>query len=272
MNPTLRTATLAVTAATLALSTLTPGEAVALDAKSYSMEILVNGAPLQEYLARGTTYVEALASAEYAIRLTNNSPGRVAVALSVDGLNSVDARTTSASEARKWVLDPWQSVTISGWQTDSDNARRFFFTTEERSYGAWLGRTSNLGVVEAVFFREKQQRPIIIQEKGQRMEQREGAGAAPAAPEAESSRAQPKDAYGPAPSDDYAATGIGREVSNPVYQVHLDLESHPSAQLRVRYEYRPQLVRLGVLPPPWPTQPLDRREQARGFCPDPYER
>jgi hypothetical protein len=50
----------------------------------------------------------------------------------------------------------------------------------------------------------------------------------------------------------------------------MSLEPRPSAQLRVRYEYRPQLVRLGVLPQPWAPAPLDRREQARGFCPDPY--
>ena len=52
----------------------------------------------------------------------------------------------------------------------------------------------------------------------------------------------------------------------------MDLERHPSAQLRLRYEYRPQLVRLGVLPVPWSPDPFDRREQARGFCPDPYDR
>jgi hypothetical protein len=36
----------------------------------------------------------------------------------------------------------------------------------------------------------------------------------------------------------------------------------------VRYEFRPQLVRLGVLPAPRRADPLERRERARGFEPD----
>jgi hypothetical protein len=272
MSPKLRTAA-AVAAATLALSLLPPATASALEESSYSMDVLVNGVPLSEYRARGTTYVEAQPDAEYELRLRNNTPRRVAIALSVDGLNSIDARTTSARDGRKWVLDPWQTITISGWQTDSQNARRFFFTTEERSYGAWLGHTADLGVIEAVVFRERERRPIVTEKEQAAPQRRDrSAGEAPRQPAAESSRAQPKGAYQPAPNDDYAATGIGREVSNPVYQVRFEAEPRPAAQLRVRYEYRPQLVRLGVLPPPWPVDTLDRREQARGFCPDPYDR
>jgi hypothetical protein len=123
------------------------------------LEILVDGVPLTEYHARGTIYVEARRGAEYSVRLHNVSDRRVAVALAVDGLNAIDAKSDSARRASKWVLDPWQTVTIDGWQTSSSSARRFYFTTEEDSYGAWLGRTANLGVIEAVVFREKLRRP-----------------------------------------------------------------------------------------------------------------
>jgi len=34
-------------------------------------------------------------------------------------------------------------------------ARRFEFTTEERLYGQALGKTANLGVISAVFFKER---------------------------------------------------------------------------------------------------------------------
>ena len=67
--------------------------------------------------------------------------------MSVDGLNTIDARQTSAAGARKWVLDPYETVTISGWQTSRTEARRFEFTTEERSYGQALGKTANFGVI-----------------------------------------------------------------------------------------------------------------------------
>ena len=77
------------------------------------------------------------------------------MALSVDGLNTIDARETTAADARKWVLGPYETVTISGWQTSQIEARRFEFTTEARSYGQALGKTANLGVISAVFFKER---------------------------------------------------------------------------------------------------------------------
>ena len=54
-------------------------------------------------------------------------------------------------------------------------------------------------------------------------------------------------------------------------RVWLDLEDTPSAVVRIRYEFRDGLERLGVLRPL--PDPLSRREGARGFpdtfCPDP---
>ena len=109
---------------------------------AYSMDVLVDGNPLAVHTAGETTYVEALKGREYAVRLTNRTGERVAVALAVDGLNSIDARHTTSRDARKWILAPWETVTLSGWQTGSGTARRFVFTSEPKSYGAWLGRTS----------------------------------------------------------------------------------------------------------------------------------
>src|SRR6185295_11776661 len=135
--------------------------ALAVDRGSYSMEILVDGRPLREYSARGTTYIEARKGKEYSVRLRNHTAERIAIALSVDGLNSIDARTTTARDARKWILGPYETITLDGWQVSSAIARRFFFTTEEKSYGTWLGKTKNLGLVAAAVFREKRP-PVAI--------------------------------------------------------------------------------------------------------------
>src|SRR5215831_18045759 len=121
----------------------------------FSVEVIVDGRPLNEYAARGRRYVEALENAEYELRIHNPLSMRVAVALSVDGLNTIDARHTSAWDAHKWVIEPYGTITVRGWQMSSENARRFYFTTERDSYAAKLGQTANLGLISAVFFRER---------------------------------------------------------------------------------------------------------------------
>ena len=103
----------------------------------------------------------------------------MAVALSVDGLNTIDARRTTAKDARKWVLDPHETVVISGWQVDMSHARKFFFTSEQDSYAQWLGKTQDMGVITAVFYRERVTRvePIVVP-PADRRDRREAQGAA----------------------------------------------------------------------------------------------
>ena len=217
------------------------------------MTVLVNDQPRPGYAGRGAVYLEALRGANYAIRLTNPTPFRVAVALSVDGLNTIDARHTDAWHAAKWILEPYESTVISGWQVNDRTARRFFFTGERKSYGAALGQTENLGVIEAVFYRQRQRQVSIFAPRAQESN-RQGAPSAAAA----------------ASSDDYAATGMGGRTTHEVEQVDIDLENVPPVRVIIRYEFHPQLVRLGVLPQG--ESPLDRRERARGFgtwCPEP---
>jgi hypothetical protein len=241
--------------------------------RRFEVQILVNGRPLEEYYARGKSYVEAIEGAEYEVRIRNPLPFRVAVALAVDGLNTIDARRTTAWNASKWVIEPYGTINITGWQMSSERARRFYFTSERDSYGAKLGQTSNLGVVSAVFFRER--RPIIVpvippprprppyEEQGRRKDNPE---APSAGTRTEDSAKQRQGQIAPVPDDEYAATGIGRSVHNDVQWINLELESRPAAEVMIRYEYYPALVRLGILPRAYPhPDPLRRREGATGF-------
>jgi hypothetical protein len=254
----------------------------------FDVQILVNGSPLQEYSSRGRTYVEAIAGQEYEVRVRNPLPYRVAVALSVDGLNSIDARHTAAWNASKWVIEPYGTISIGGWQMSSDRARRFYFTSERDSYGAKLGQTSNLGVVSVVFFRERRPYPIPVtpgpyprpypypypEDGRDKSSESPSAGTSDNQRKADESASARKDTYGdrkgqiaPVPDDEYAATGIGRSVRNDVRWVNMDLDSRPAAEVTIRYEYYPALVRLGVLPRRYYERPdtLSRREGARGF-------
>ena len=233
------------------------GTAAASNISGFGMNVLVGDDVRPEYSGRGRVYVEAVRGADYSIRLTNPTPYRVAVALSVDGLNTIDAKHSDAWNASKWILAPYESTVIAGWQVNDQTARRFFFTGENRSYGAYLGQTENLGIIEAVFYRERRPK---FHAQSPRMEMEENRKDAPSSSAAGSA----------APSDEYAATGMGGRTTHEVEMVDLDLESVPAARVTIRYEFHPQLVRLGVLPRL--ETPLDRRERARGFgsyCPEP---
>lgn len=191
----------------------------------FELEVLVDGRPLSQYYSGSERYVEAWDGAEYELRLRNPLPDRVAVALSVDGLNTIDADRVSAWNGSKWVIEPYQTITISGWQKDTDQARRFYFTHERDSYAARLGQKRDIGLITAVFYRERS-RPVPY------------------------TRARPDDAE-PAKSragsqaesqagvmrEDRAATGEGRSVRNDVCLIDMELERNPAAELHLRYEW-----------------------------------
>jgi hypothetical protein len=253
----------------------------------FSVEVLIDGRPAFEYFARGRRYVEAFENAEYEVRIHNPTSGRVAVALSVDGMNTIDARHTSAWDAHKWVIEPYGTISVRGWQMSSENARKFYFTTERDSYGAKIGQTANLGVIAAVFFRERNPVRITRVTPGGRERKEKSIDK-----DEDSSRRQPipssgessgtlanrdaakeRSAY-PPPDDESAATGIGRTISNGVTWIKMDLDPRPAGEITLRYEFRAGLVRLGIVPRDYPRPDvLNRREKAVGFdpkyCPQP---
>jgi hypothetical protein len=231
------------------------------------VEILVDGAPQARYAHNGRWYVEARKGREYAIRLRNPYGVRVAVALSVDGLNTIDARESTAADARKWVLGPYETVTISGWQTSRLEARRFEFTTEARSYGQALGKTANLGVISAVFFKERVPLSLLRSDSSSDVAGRQAPAPESSSPANQAAAAGALAGTDKKARDEYAATGMGRRTDHVVTQVWLDLEDAPAQTVNIRYEFHPQLVKLGILPPAPTADPLQRREHAHGFEP-----
>jgi len=277
-----------VTATQTAGSELTIGPMAAVaDDNGFSVEVVIDGRPGSEYLAGGRRYVEALENAEYELRIHNPTSSRVAVALSVDGMNTIDARHTSAWDAHKWVVEPYGTISVRGWQMSSENARRFFFTNERDSYGAKIGQTANFGVIAAVFYRER--KPIIITPitPGRREEKSMNKGEDRPRNEPMPSSGESAGTLGnrdaakqrstseyPPPDDESAATGIGRTIQNGVTWIKMDLDPRPAGEVTIRYEFRAGLVRLGIVPRDYPRPDvLNRREKAQGFepkyCPQP---
>ncbi len=285
----------------------------AANKNGFRLDVLVNGYRRREYHGRTKTYVEALRGRDYSLRIHNPLSRRVAVALSVDGLNTVDAKRSDARSATKWVLEPHETIVISGWQINANHARHFYFTGEKHSYGAYLGKTSNLGVIEAVFFAEKSSRVSRFAEerRRERLEAVKRAEAKRSSASNAEEKARPKSNSGveggvaggmlgavlpevipehspksaaqaarkPLLDDKYAATGIGRKHYHPVSRINMELEYSPRATITIRYEFRSQLVKLGLIPRSRPHRrptPFQRREGATGFkqawCPNPYKR
>jgi len=182
------------------------------------LRVEVGGCPLEVYHHSGKHYIEAQKGREYAIEMTNKSNRRLAVALAVDGLNSIDASHKPARKARKWVIGPWQTIRISGWQVNQSKARKFYFTSEDDSYGAALGKTKNLGVISAVVYREKVAEPrtnVVAPGCGEKEARRDR------------SQAKCEASSAGADSEDFAATGMGGGVVHRVRRSRWTLNQIP---------------------------------------------
>jgi hypothetical protein len=221
---------------------------------------------LPQATADGQRRLESVAGAEYELRLTNPTSERVAVAVSVDGLNVIDARHTGPWDASKWVIHPHGTLTLAGWQVGPERARRFYFTTERDAYASRIGRPGDFGVISAVFYRERRPVAEIIPRRMAVPEREDSVGSAAGGPAAGSAaRSTPDHDGGPSrrrlppgwPHDGPAATGIGSSVRSEVRVVDMELETDPVAVVTLRYDSRP------LVPPP---------VRVPGFAPDPRER
>ena len=104
------------------------------------------------------TYLQVDKDEEYSLVINNPLPVRVAVAVTIDGLNVIDGRRTTPAKAEKWLIGPYSSFTLRGWQTDRSSLRRFVFTDKSESYAKWKGGRDNkpyirnLGVIGVAYF------------------------------------------------------------------------------------------------------------------------
>lgn len=201
-------------------------------------------------------YVEAREGARYAVRLANRTGERVGVTLVVDGLNAISGQR-DAGRGRMYVLDPWQRATIRGWRTSLEEVRRFTFVDERASYAARSGKANDkMGWIEVAVYRERR----ALLRTPSRPDPAAQDAAEATAPALEGARAR-----------SYPGTGWGRRERDPVVLVDFDPEASPSERTTLRYEYRPALVALGVLPPRGGSRDrLWERERGEGgFAPPP---
>jgi hypothetical protein len=226
----------------------------------------------------GRYYLEAREGCRYSVALTNRSGERLGLVLTVDGL-SVISGERETDRGRMYVLDPWQRTTVQGWRTSLQEVRRFTFVDERASYAARSGKANEkMGWIEIAAYRERRAfvrsaprrerppRPVPIESEGDRAG-RDSMPANEAARDSAEAASTPRAGAARA----YPGTGWGDRAHDPVVRVSFDPEGEPGERVTLRYEYRPALVALGVLPRRVP--PRDRlweRERAEpGFAPPP---
>lgn len=286
------------------LAGIVPGALAAGHLAKVSVIDRDSGRVLPLYRHDGRLWVEGSPGARYAIRLHNQSPGRLLAVMSVDGVNVISGETAHTAQSG-YVLSSWERYDIAGWRRNAAQIAAFEFTTLADSYAARTGRPDHVGVLGVALFRERPPPAILPAPQPEISRRRDGASAndsvggtagareraeagpghAPSAPAAEATSGEARrtapaasssaDTTSAAQAPGKLGTGHGqREVSRVTFTDFQRAQSSPNEVITIHYDSRENLVALGVIrapaiqpaPRPFPSQPQ------YGFVPDPPRR
>jgi len=147
------------------------------------------GQDARVWRSNGRLFVAGRPGARYSLRVTNNTPGRVLVVMSVDGVNILTGETAAFGQ-RGYVLMPYGSQDVSGWRKSDTEVAAFTFAPQHRSYAARTARPDDVGVIGIAAFTERSVPPQI---SAPALDWRMGrAPAAPVAAPPPSARAAPQ--------------------------------------------------------------------------------
>jgi hypothetical protein len=283
----------------LALTSLILSACLSLPACAHQMNLVDvqvqdqdSGNMLQRIPYSGRDYIAGQPGHRFAVTLQNRTGERVLAVLSVDGVNAVSGQTASSSQAG-YVLDPWQSIQVSGWRKSYSDIAEFYFTDLPDSYAARTGRPDNVGVIGVAAFRERQIEPVpyyqpmpqvgSIDERDSAADSAQRGGSAPAAqaaPQAEakssSGLASASAPYDSTRRDENAVaqelgTGHGQRRYDPVSETQFERESsRPNQIVSLFYDSYAALAARGVIRQPYYRQPRPSPDPFPvGFVPDP---
>jgi hypothetical protein len=236
--------------------------------KGYTFEanvIKANGRRYREFPENNQPLLRVRPNEEYSIVVRNPLPVRVGVAVSIDGLNSIDGKRTSTRNAKKWMIDPNSSITIAGWQTSKQTLRKFLFTEDTAAYARWKQEkegkpyTRNMGVIGVAWFWNSAELDAALHPPQPFEEER---GAVTAAGVARKSAAPSRADM----AEPKAATGMGRQEQHYVTEVRFDATAGMFAVkdvLKIYYEF----AKISDEPQPF----VDDDDDAGRFSEDMYK-
>ena len=169
----------------------------------------------EKYMPDSRLRITARQGERYSIRVTNTSRNRVALTISVDGLNIISGqRSYGSSNESMYVLNPGQTGEFSGWRSGMSHVQRFYFTSAGDSYAGRLGQSDQLGLIRIVAWRER--RPVVyLPYDSLRKSEAESKSLAESAP----------------------GTGYGESSWSPVSETDFNPESYPGQTVEIKYEW-----------------------------------
>ncbi len=182
----------------------------------------------------------------YSVRIYNPLPVRVAVNLSIDGLNSITGNPCTPVSGKKWLIEAHSYITISGWQVSKHSLRRFYFTSKEKSYAAWQSNqwgqdlTVRCGMISAAYFLSRREIEKYFERHPIVEEDYDEEGGITGAPRPYGQR-DAKKQRSMAESQD-AGTGMGEKESHPVHSVDFryDIGMYQGRQaVKIYYDFSP---------------------------------
>ena len=224
------------------------------------------GIELRSYPADGQRWVAGERGHRYAVRLYNDSPRRVLVVLSVDGINAISGEDAAPAQTG-YVLNPGQRADITGWRKSQDEVAQFVFSSPGGSYASRTGRPDNIGVVGVAVFEEARRwRPEPILRRGLPLP----APAAEAAADASASRIEGYANKSQAPA---LGTGHGAREQSSVRDTDFERASRSPAQvLQLRYDSARNLRARGILVDSPSRLPREPQAFPNRYVPDPPAR
>jgi hypothetical protein len=265
-----------VLSAALALAALAQGaQAFPQRFQGYSFDAYAqrsDGPRYRESSVDGQAKLYVRPGEEYSIVVNNPLPVRAAVAVSIDGLNSIDGSRTTPGRARKWMIAPHSSLSITGWQTGSDTARNFVFTPDDASFAQWKenksGRhyTKNLGVIGVAWFWNREELEAALHPPQPFADGDRSMKALRRSADSSNMAGMPAQAPAAAAAEAKAGTGMGEEAYHPVTEVEFNANAGMYSLkdvLKLYYEFAKEPAR----PQPF----VGQEEEGMRFTEDMYK-
>jgi hypothetical protein len=214
--------------------------------------------PVKMSRGLGKVYAEAIKGDQYRIAVKNRLNRRVGLVIAVDGRNIISGtKSWLKNNERMYILEPYGSGEFAGWRTAQDRINRFYFTDVPDSYAAAFGDESALGVIAVALYPEmhRNEPPISLSRTAPSWPRGYEGKAAGSADKAETAPAAREDSGKPMKEKDArseqvmesAGTGYGKEEYSLSQIVAFEPEKRAVETIYLKYEWRSNLCKLGVV-------------------------